>query len=294
MATYSIKELSLLTGIQAHTIRVWEKRYNMFSPERTNTNIRRYSDSDLKLALNTSLLQSMGYKISRIAKLSDEEITSIVSKGNQYTTPPSVPESLFGFAINLDMTSFSNKINDTIKEKGIEWTYEHLIIPFQKRMGMLWQAGTISPAQEHFATNIIREVLITNSFTTFSENDTQGEKMLFFLPEGEYHELSLLYFRLIALSEGIQVIYLGQNVPINDVIGVANDQNIKLIFTSYTLLLPDEVFKEQLNRILTEVRNAKVFATGYLIEQRGALLPNSINKISSALQFRNTLKKIVH
>jgi MerR family transcriptional regulator, light-induced transcriptional regulator len=293
MATYSIKELALLTGIKAHTIRIWEKRYNMFSPARTDTNIRRYSDSDLKLALNTSLLQNMGYKISRIAKLSSDEINSIISKGNQYTTPPAIPESLFAAAINLDKTTFSNKLNDTIAEKGIEWTYENLIIPFQSRMGMLWQAGTISPAQEHFSSNIIREILITNSFKNIDETSPLAEKIIFYLPEGEFHEIGLLYYRLLAIREGLQVIYLGQSVPIDDVLSVAKEQRIKLIFTSYTVLVDDQDLLNQLNRISTELPKSKIMATGSLIKFKSNIIPTFVHKISSALQFRNTLKKFV-
>jgi DNA-binding transcriptional MerR regulator len=293
MATYSIKELALLTGIKAHTIRIWEKRYNMFSPARTDTNIRRYSDSDLKLALNTSLLQNMGYKISRIAKLSSDEINNIISKGNQYTTPPSVPESLFAAAINLDKTSFTNKINDTISEKGIEWTFENLIIPFQNRMGMLWQAGTISPAQEHFSSNIIREVLISASINSTVELSSKAEKIVFYLPEGEFHEIGLLYYRLLAVKEGLQVIYLGQNVPLDDVLDVAKELNIKLVFTSYTVLIDNYDLLDQLNRILVELPKAKVMATGSLIKQSESIIPSVITKISSALQFRNTIKKFV-
>ncbi len=289
MAIYSIKEISILSGIKAHTIRIWEKRYNMFSPARTDTNIRRYSDSDLKLALNASLLINMGYKISRIANMSEEEISSIVSKGNKYTSPPPVPESLFISAINLDKESFLQKITETVEQKGLEWTFENLVVPFQKRIGLLWLAGTITPAQEHFATNILREFLIKSSFSIYAKSQ-KVDKILFFSPEGEMHEIGLLYFNSIASIEGYRTIYLGQNVPIADVIEVANKHKVKYLFTSITMALPQEKLNELFSTLSKSIPNVKVLATGYLIEQRFNLLPANIIKVSSAEQFRNSLK----
>ncbi len=289
MATYSIKELSLLSGIKAHTIRIWEKRYNMFSPNRTDTNIRRYSDEDLRLALNIVLLQNMGYKISRIARLSSDEVSSLVSKGNQYATPPPVPESLFLHAMNLEKDRFAAKIQETIDDKGLEWTFENLIVPFQKRMGMLWQAGTITPAQEHFSSNILREVLITSSLQ-LKPSRLRKEKMLFFLPEGELHELGLLYYNYIARKEGIDTIYLGQNVPIDDVVEVASKQKVTHLFTSLTLVQPEDVIENLLNKLKTELNSIPVFATGHTIELYANKLTEIVS-IANAQRFRDSLDK---
>lgn len=290
MAIYSIKELSILSGIKAHTIRIWEKRYNMFTPDRTDTNIRRYSDSDLKLALNASLLINMGYKISRIAHMSEDELSSIVSKGNKYTTPPPVPESLFIYTINLDKESFINKITETVNQRGLEWTFENLVVPFQKRIGLLWQAGTITPAQEHFSTNILREFLIKSSLD-ITPTSQKKDKVLFFLPEGEMHELGLLYFNSIANIEGYQTIYLGQNVPLQDIIEVANKHSVKFLFTSITMSMPKTELTNFLNTILSSIPEVKILATGYLVEQNEDALPSKVIKISSAEQFRNSIKK---
>jgi methanogenic corrinoid protein MtbC1 len=290
MAVYSIKEISILSGIKAHTIRIWEKRYKMFTPERTDTNIRRYSDSDLKLALNASLLINMGYKISRIANMAEEEISSIVSKGNKYTSPPPVPEALFISAINFDKESFLNKITESVDQRGLEWTFENLVVPFQKRIGLLWLTGTITPAQEHFASNILREFLIKSSLD-LTPNSQKKEKILFFLPEGEMHELGLLYFNSIANIEGYQTIYLGQNVPIEDVTELALKHNVKYLFTSITMSLPKTELMNFLNAILTSIPEVKLLVTGNLFEQSEDSLPSKIVKISSAEQFRNAIKK---
>lgn len=291
MATYSIKELSLFCGIKAHTIRVWEKRYNLFSPERTQTNIRRYSDEDLKLALNIKLLQSMGYKISRIARMPKEEVVQIVKSGNEHISPPSLPESLFIAAKNLDSELFSQKINESIEEKGVEWTYEKLIVPFQMRMGLLWQAGAISPAQEHFASNILRNLLI-EKVTRLGSNKRHGEKMIFFLPEGELHELSLLYFNYIAKNEGINTYYLGQSVPTSDVLEVARNNNVFNFFTTITLPIDDDNLSLMFNQLLSSNKNVNLFATGSQVEQLTDKLPKRIIRVSSASGFREELDSI--
>lgn len=289
MAVYSIKELAILSGIKAHTIRIWEKRYNMFSPDRTDTNIRRYSDNDLKLALNTSLLINMGYKISRIAKMSEDEISNIVSRGNKYTSPPPVPESLFIAAMNLDKDAFLKKISETVEQKGLEWTFENLIVPYQKRIGLLWLAGTITPAQEHFSSNLLREFLIKTSLNSSIESK-KSSKILFFLPEGEMHELGLLYFNSIAHLDGYQTIYLGQNVPVNDIIDLSKKHKVDYIFTSFTLSVPEENIEELFNALIDSLKSIKIFVTGNLVEQNPTLFPSFVSKVSSAQQFRMGLK----
>jgi len=291
MATYSIKELSLFCGIKAHTIRVWEKRYNLFSPERTQTNIRRYSDEDLRLALNIKLLQSMGYKISRIARMTKEEIVKIVKSGNEHISAPSLPESLFLAAKNLDSELFSKRIKESLEEKGVEWTYEKLIVPFQKRMGLLWQAGAILPAQEHFASNILRSLLI-EKVTRLGSNKRHGSKMIFFLPEGELHELSLLYFNYIAKVEGINTYYLGQSVPISDVLEVARNNNVFNLFTAITLPINDDNLSMMLKQLLSLNKKVNLFATGSQIEQFNAKLPKEVIRVSSASEFRKDMGSI--
>ncbi len=288
MATYSIKELSLLSGIKAHTIRIWEKRYNMFSPDRTDTNIRRYSDDALRLSLNIVLLQNMGFKISRIAKLNSDEISDMVSKGSHYASPTPVPESLFMHALNLDQEQFSLIIQNTIAEKGIEWTFENMIVPFQKRIGLLWQAGTISPAQEHFSSNILRNVLIASSLQ-LKPLKQRSENILFFLPEGELHELGLLYFNYIARKEGFQTVYLGQNVPTNDVLEVAEKQNVTHLFTSITLAMFNDTLSDLFKHLSNKLNGIPILATGHLIQASNMKMPSNVYKIANAQQFRNSL-----
>ncbi|MDX9846563.1 MAG: MerR family transcriptional regulator [Tenuifilaceae bacterium] len=283
---YSIKQLSVLAGIKPHTIRVWEKRYNMFSPGRTETNIRRYSDDDLKLALNIKMLSSIGYRISRIAKMSRDEMALIIGEGNKYIGPPPVPESLLSAAINLDKQAFITYVNGFINDRGFEWTYEHLMIPFQQRMGLLWQSGGVIPAQEHFTSNLLRDIIITN-ISNLQPSSINGKEIIFFLPPGELHEIGLLYYSYIASNIGYKTTYLGQDVPIADVIEVVKRQNAKLLFSSYTVSIPDVDFTDQVSRLLKSLPNAKLVLTGPFIEKKQNLLPKEVKVVASASQFRD-------
>ncbi len=292
MATYSIKEMSILSGVKPHTIRIWEKRYNLFSPQRTDTNIRRYNDDDLKLMLNVSLLLSMGYKISRIAKLSDVEIRSIIQKENSHTLTPPLPETLFNSAMEINEIEFSRKIEETISARGFEWTFENMLVPFQKRMGLLWQAGTITPAQEHFASNIIRDKIIKHT-NSLPDPISGNSSILFFLPEGEFHEIGLLYFNYIARKEGLNSVYLGQTVPLNDILDLKGKKDFAGVFTTITISISREEIASMFGAIRKNFPNAKIMATGLQLEFDPSLLPKGVEMVRSSSQFKEYLKKII-
>lgn len=289
---YSIKQLSVLTGIKPHTIRVWEKRYEMFSPDRTDTNIRRYSEDDLRLALNVKMLLSVGYRISRISRMSQEEMSTIINQGNKYVGPPPVPESLLTAAINMDEEAFVEKLNEFVKERGFEWTYENLLVPFQKRMGLLWQSGGIVPAQEHFTSNILRNAIIKATLDLNVKTFRQS-RILFYLPEGELHEIGLLYFNYLALAQGYSTTYLGQTVPIDDVIKVATKQGIEVLFAAFTVSMPKDVFAKHFEKLKNELPNVVLVVTGHQVEVNELDIPKGVHKVSSANQFTQFLSKQV-
>lgn len=290
MATYSIKELALLSGIKAHTIRIWEKRYTVFSPNRTDTNIRRYSEEDLKRALNISLLLTMGYKISHIAKMDDNDLLDIVRNGNQFIKPPSIPEAIFVMAMNLDNVGFSSKLEETINEKGLEWTFENLMVPFQRRMGLLWQSGTIMPAQEHFASNIIREKLIAHT-EKLPKPSSNSPKILFFLPEGDLHEIGILYFAYHAKRLGFDTLYLGQGVPLTDILEIGGNHGVNHFFVSIINPLPEGEMADMFKQLISKFPKATFMTTGYQVEKNPNEIPKQVHKISSAKEFAEVLCK---
>lgn len=247
MARYSIKDLEKLSGIKAHTLRIWEKRYSLLRPERTDTNIRFYSDDDLKRLLTVSLLSNNGMKISQIAKLSKEEVTkSIKSLENEDIQNQYRINCLVESMLDLDEASFKVKFEGFIKELGFEKTLNEVIYPFLEKVGILWLSDEVQPTQEHLISHIIR-----NRIIVAIENLPQpksDKKAILFLPEGEFHELGLLYFYYLIKKKGVHVYYLGQSVPCSQVKLLADAMKPNWI-VSYSIIRK----KAQIENLLEEM-----------------------------------------
>ena len=214
-ATYSIKDLEKLSGIKAHTLRIWEKRYALFEPDRTETNIRYYSNDDLKRILNISQLNKNGFKISVIAAMSDAEIREKVSAINLVRTESEdLIDNLIVGMIELNEAYFEKIFSACILKMGFENTVQKVIAPFFYRIGVMWQTGGINQAQEHFVSNIIRQKLIVAIDRLKPANDEKTRPTaVLFLPENDLHEMSLLFYNYVLRSRNMKTIYLGQSVP---------------------------------------------------------------------------------
>ncbi|MFO7852823.1 MAG: MerR family transcriptional regulator [Bacteroidota bacterium] len=218
MGVYTIKDLERLSGIKAHTIRIWEKRYDIVKPDRTGTNRRRYSDTDLRKLINISILKRSGFKISRIASMSLSEIEEKVSFIlRDIRHDDSQVESLMIAMVNLDESAFTDLINRLILNRGFEDTFLNIVFPFLDRVGVLWVTGSINPAQEHFVSNLVRQKIISNIDAQISKERDNKKRVIFFLPENEFHELGLLFYAYIARKDGHEVLYLGSHTPIDSV-----------------------------------------------------------------------------
>ena len=216
--SFSIKNLEDISGIKAHTIRIWEKRYNLLSPERTNTNIRKYSLDSLRKLLNITVLYNNGIKISKIAKLSETEIPVLVrdlslkSKSEQ-TAINALKLSM----VNFDSLLFDLTFDELIKIKDFEFVYMKVFVPLMTELGILWQTGAISPSHEHFITNLIKQKIhvLTDLIQSKIKHPKNEPCFVLFLPENEIHELSLLFLNYLILSKGYKTIFLGQSLPTN-------------------------------------------------------------------------------
>lgn len=216
MSYYSIKDVENLSGIKAHTLRVWEQRYDILKPKRTDTNIRYYDDLDLKLILNISVLNKHGHKISHIAQMSEEELRAELIRLTEKSSDAQDKIQAFTLCMmDLDEERFEYLLSQSIKQMGFENTMLRVIFPFLQKIGILWLAGTINPAQEHFISHLIRQKIIV-AIDGLKPNYTEGKKYMLFLPEGEWHELSLLFANYLLRSRKQRTIYLGQTVPLND------------------------------------------------------------------------------
>ena len=217
MANYSIKDLEHLSGIKAHTLRIWEQRYGLINPKRTDTNIRFYDQDDLKLILNVSLLKDNGFKISKIAQMSKEEMHETVLEIADKAT--SFADQIYGLTlamIDLDEQRFEKIISSNTLKIGFERTMLNIIYPFLTKIGIMWINDSINPAQEHFISNLIRQKVIVAIDGQYETYDEEAKKYMLFLPEGELHELSLLFANYLIRARGNRVVYLGQNMPFQD------------------------------------------------------------------------------
>ena len=217
MAVYSIKDLEQLSGIKAHTIRIWEKRYELIQPNRTPTNIRYYTDEDLRYLLNVGVLNRNGFKISKIAKMTDGEIAEKVAALSEVNSEHATQlDALTISMIEMDEYKFNRIVSTNIKQIGLEKTMLEVINPFLSKLTILWMTGSVNPAQVHFITCLIRQKIIVAIDNVPLKQDNEKPTFLLYLPEGEIQELILLFVHYLLKTRGNKVIYLGQNIPLDE------------------------------------------------------------------------------
>ena len=286
MNSFTIKDLSNLSGIKAHTIRIWEQRYSFLKPSRTFTNIRYYSNEELKTILNIALLNKYGFKISHIDKMSELEIKEKIFSLNQLQAQQErIVNELIQKMIDLDVEFFEETLNQYIAGKGIERTITQIIFPFLEKIGILWLTNHINPAQEHLVSNIIRQKLICG-IEAIKMPHTSNKKILLFLPEGEYHELGLLFMYFLLKNRGINVIYLGANVPLNDVEYVVNYKKPDYLYSHLTTVGQNFNFEKFLNNVTLKFKGIPVVISG--------LLTNTYEKkIHPPLNFKRSFAEVM-
>lgn len=277
MNAFTIKDLENLSGIKAHTIRIWEQRYQFLKPSRTNTNIRYYSNEELKKILNIALLNKYGYKISHIDKMNELEVKEkILSLSQLQAQQEKIVNDLIKCMIDLDMDKLEEILNKYIVARGIEKSIIHIIFPFLEKIGILWLTNHINPAQEHLVTNIIRQKLIVGiegAGSLVKVNKT----VLLFLPEGEHHEVGLLFVNYLLKSRGINVIYLGANVPINDVEYVAKLKKPHYLFSHLTSVGSNFQLEKFITTITKKFNGIPTVISGQLTRTYEKKIPPQIN-----------------
>ena len=288
MSTYSIKDLEQLSGIKAHTLRIWEQRYAIISPQRSDTNIRAYDDQDLKLVLNIAMLKDNGYKISDISKLSlDDLYSKVVTVTDRQLSYPDQIQALTLAMLDFNEDRFEQIVSSNIQRFGFENTMIHIIYPFLNRIGVLWVTDTVGPAQEHFIINLIRQKLIVAIEENKRSQRADGEKYLLFLPEGEYHEISLLFANYIISSRSHKVVYLGQNLPFDELELVYQRYKPDCIFTVLTSSLSNHDVQPYVNRLGATFPNTQILMTGYQVVGQDIETPDNtkiINQISDLIR----------
>lgn len=249
---FSIKDLENLTGIKAHTIRIWEKRYNLLSPNRTDTNIRFYELADFQKLLNVSYLNNNGYKISKIATLERNKIPELVRQIAAKSNLNSHAINSFKLSmLNFDQVLFYKTYERLEKEKSFRDIFYTIFIPLLTELGLLWQTDTITPAHEHFLTSLIRQKILINTENIQANSETSTKTFICYLPDNEVHELGIMYINYEIVAHGHQSIFLGQSVPLDSLVDIVNYYD-DVTFVSYFTVKPE---KEEIHQYIEDVKN---------------------------------------
>ncbi len=292
MHSFTIKDLENLSGIKAHTIRIWEQRYQFLKPSRTDTNIRYYSSDELKKLLNIALLNKYGFKISHIDKMREEELREkIMSLTGAEALQERIVNELIQSMIDLDIEKLEETIDRYISAKGIERTITQIIFPFLEKIGVLWVTNHINPGQEHLVTNVIRQKLIVGIDQVKSSLKVD-KSILLFLPEGEHHEMGLLFLHYLLKSRGVNVIYLGANVPMNDVEYVLKLKQPDYLFSHLTAVSHKFNFDKFLAAATQKIDDVPLIISGQIAQSYQKKVPSSVKlkkSISEVMEFISQL-----
>lgn len=277
MAVYSIKDLERLSGIKAHTLRIWEQRYGILSPERSDTNIRTYNEEDLKKVLNISILNNKGYKISKIANLGEILIREKVLEVTE-TSPDAIIQidSLVLAMVEMDEERFEKSLSYNILRQGFDNTVQDIVFPFLQKVGILWQTNSINPAQEHFISNLIRQKLIVAIDAANQKVDPAAPKVLLYLPDQELHEISLLFANYTLKSKGLKTIYLGQSVPHENLNSVFQLHRPTYMVSVLTCPLLGSTPKEYIDRLASEFPDTQILLSGFQVLSSQFPLPDNV------------------
>lgn len=292
VAVYSIKDLEMLSGIKAHTIRIWEQRYDIIQPRRTPTNIRYYEDRDLRLLLNISILNKNGFKISRIASMDESEIREEVNKLSSGNFEDSVQVDAMTISMmELDEGKFETILSSNIRAIGFERTMLEVIYPFLDKLSLLWLTGSIHAIQESFISNLVRQKLIAAlDMIPFAQHAKQS--FILYLPEGESQELSLLFLHYLIRNRGHRVLYLGQNTSLADLGEACN-----IFQTDYIVTIISEAFTRQsvhqyLHDLKTVCQQKTILITGYQVLVQGISSGTGFRVMKNLEEILGVLKEI--
>ncbi len=257
---FSIKDLENLSGVKAHTIRIWEKRYNLLQPDRTDTNIRHYDMSNMKKLLNISFLYNEGYKISKIANLEPTDISKVIENLESRNTKNYALQSFKTAMFDFDRALFNATLHDLLQEKSFTDIFYDVFIPLLSDIGTLWLTGTIDPIHERFISELIKQKIILN-INEIQEQQTANlpARFALYLPYEEIHEIGLLFANYLILSHGFNSIYLGSNIPMESLKHLLKHYN-EITFLSYFTVKPDhQSVEDYVEQYQQEIGNLKAY-----------------------------------
>ncbi len=286
MGIFSIKDIEAVTGIKGHTLRIWEQRYGIVNPKRTETNIRFYDDCDMKSLLNIKVLNENGYKISEISKLSKKQISDkVIEITHQISDFQGHIRSFISAMMSFDEPGFHKLLGMYICQFGIEEAFIKIVFPFLTQVGMLWQVGSIQPSHEHFVSNMIKQKLYVAIDSQVGKYAEHRKRFLLFLPETEKHSMPLLFANYIIRSRGHEVLYLGEEVPLEDLKNAFENENPDYILTMMTSAQPEIDKQDFINLLVNNWKEAKILLTGTQFNCPNLLLCSRSLKLNSMDEF---------
>jgi len=291
---FSIKDLENLSGVKAHTIRIWEKRYSLLEPERTDTNIRQYDLINLKQLLNVTFLYNNGYKISKIAKLSEAEMHKLINSLGEHEKEDHSLKAFKTAMFEFDQLLFQTTYNGLAKKMSFENIFFEIFIPLLGEVGRLWHTGTIDPIHERFVSELIKHKIIENIQALrnkFSESNTP--KFALFLPKEEIHEIGLLFANYLLLNAGHNTIYLGSNIPLEDLKHISKHYK-KITFLSYFTVKPDDISVEEYISKYQKILKSSAYELWLMGSKIQPLIPSNPKKgirlIANLQELKTALK----
>jgi MerR family transcriptional regulator, light-induced transcriptional regulator len=291
---YSIKDLEKLTGIKAHTIRIWEQRYGLIEPARTETNIRYYTDDNLRLLFNIALLNRQGVKISRIAQLKPLDIAAMVAEFNDTQGSNTQIDALTLSMIDLDEQKFDRIFSRFIEENGFQRTMIELVYPFLDKLNVLWLTGSINPAHEKFISNLIRSKIICAIEREVYTLPKEAATFLLYLPETENQELTLLFMHYLLRTRKQRIIYLGSNTSLTDLKEACCITKPTYVFTILNEMPHRQTLQQYINAIEVAIGDSKIMLTGALFFSQPVKFPLNAVFLNGLQDTLRTLDDLVY
>ena len=292
MEQYSIHDLDKLSGIKAHTIRVWERRFRIVTPKRTGTNRRRYDDDDLRKIINISVLRRNGFRISDIAKFSNDEIEAKVS----FLSKEVFHHDTQIDALVMAMVSHNEKaVNDilvrSMMNRGLEETMANIVFPFLTRIGIMWQTGSADIVSEHFISNIFRQKIIASIDSLSPVLKPERKRIISFLPENELHEIGLLFFNYLIKKMGHESLYLGQSTPLSALVAANINWKADIIITGLMSGFPGVRNDEYLGTLVKSFPEQKILVFGELAKSATMMNGENVFPIHNVEDLKSQLWK---
>lgn len=282
MDRYTLADLEKLTGIMAGTIRIWERRYHIIKPHRTDTNRRWYDDNDLKRIMNIAILNRSGLKISKIATLTDQEIAGkVVTLARESTDAEIQIDSMIAAMTGFNENAINDILMRSVINTGFEGTFENIVFPFLRRVGIMWHTGSVDIGVEHFVSNIFRKRLICAIDSLPPGDKSDRKKVILYLPEDELHELGLLFYTFIVRKAGHETLYLGQSTPFDALEDVVERWQPDIIITGALTGLPFSGPEDYLERMSSAFSDRKILVSGALAHAAGKVTLNNVFAVTS-------------